>query len=83
MKKLIPADTKICQAEIPNGNSFMTMGGVSGRVRCKNKAFIIAKEIEPQKDGLIGEMSMCENCFERFKKVMPEKKVKIKKIKLL
>jgi len=64
--KLIPADRKQCQAEKPNGHSFMTLGGVPGHVRCKNKPVVIAKEIKPGADGQRGSMSLCEDCKKVF-----------------
>lgn len=66
--KLIPPNKKQCQAEKPNGNTFMTLGGIPGRVRCTNKPFVIVIEREPNpQDGMRGSMSMCPECFAVFK----------------
>lgn len=61
--KLIPPDLKRCQAEMSNGYSFMTFGGVPGMVRCKNKPIVIIKDIVPGDDGLIGSMTLCASCW--------------------
>jgi len=39
-----PVDLKQCQAEVPNGNTFMTLGGRPGRERCKNKPTVVVTE---------------------------------------
>ena len=59
---LIPPDKKQCQAEVPNGNTFMSLGGVPGRVRCGNKPSWISTEAKPGPDGRCGSMSLCDNC---------------------
>lgn len=64
--KLIPPDRKQCQAEKPNGNTFMTLGGVPGLERCKNKPSVIATERKPGEDGLRGSMSLCSDCFTKL-----------------
>ena len=72
--KLIPPDKKQCQAEKPNGNNFMTFGGVVGLVRCENKPIWIAKEIIPNPlDGLRGSMSLCDDCRKVFEAQMPNR----------
>lgn len=71
MKPLIPPDTNQCQAEVPNGYTFMTLGGRPGRDRCRNKPTMIATEVKPGEDGRIGSMSLCDRCFEVFQKQMP------------
>jgi hypothetical protein len=66
-KPLTPPDKKRCQAEVPNGHSFMTLGGTpGGRVRCSNIPAFIAKENKPGKDGRKGSMSLCESCSKVF-----------------
>jgi hypothetical protein len=68
---LIPPDLGQCQAEIPNGNTFMTFGGVPGLVRCKNKPTYIAHE-PPRKDGKKqGSMSLCGSCLAVCSKQIP------------
>lgn len=70
-KGLTPPDPKQCQAEVPNGNSFMTLGGRPGRERCTNKPLWIATEKVPGADGLTGSMSLCQRCREQMEKQMP------------
>ena len=63
----IPPDLKQCQTEIPNGNTFMTLGGVVGRTRCGNGAVYLVIENGPsEKAGLIGSMTMCRECKNVF-----------------
>lgn len=62
-EKLIPPDLKQCQAEKPNGCTFMTLGGRPGMVRCENKPVTIATEVVPGKDGQRGRMSLCSECW--------------------
>lgn len=65
--KLIPPDKKQCQAEKPNGNSFMTLGGVPGLIRCTNAPTVIAYELVANPDtGQKGSMSLCEDCLKKF-----------------
>lgn len=66
LKPLAPPDKERCQAEVPNGHSFMTLGGSPGRVRCSNVPTLIAKENQPGKDGRKGSMSLCESCGQKF-----------------
>jgi hypothetical protein len=45
----------------------MTLGGVPGLVRCKNKPLCVVTELKPNKeDGLSGAMSLCPDCFAVF-----------------
>src|SRR3990170_2082902 len=69
MKKirLIPPDLKQCQAEKPNRNDFMTLGGPVGHVRCTNKPFYIATERKAPK----GSMSLCIDCQVVCEEQMP------------
>jgi hypothetical protein len=69
--ELTPPDTKRCQAEKPNGATFMSLGGVPKLVRCTNKPTMIATEKEPGKDGQRGSMSLCDECFAVFQKQAP------------
>ncbi len=63
MSDLIPVDLTRCQAEKPNGATFMTLGGVPKLIRCNNVPTVIATEIEPDPmDGQIGSMSLCDDC---------------------
>lgn len=63
-EKLIPPDLNQCQAEKPNGNSFMTLGGVVGRVRCTNTPTVIVTEKKPPKGySKCGSMSLCTECW--------------------
>lgn len=68
---LTPPDLKQCQAEKPNGHSFMTLGGVPKLERCKNKPKYLAKEKKPGADGQIGSMTLCESCKKQMDKQMP------------
>lgn len=61
---LIPPDPKQCQADKPNGASFMSMGAFPALVRCSNVPSVIITETMPGKDGLIGSMSLCQECLE-------------------
>lgn len=66
--KLIPPDKKQCQCEKPNGHTFMSFGGVPGRVRCTNKPAVIITEKQPSpQDGQCGSMSLCSDCLAVFK----------------
>lgn len=66
--KIEPIDSRRCQTEKPNGNSFMTFGGVPGLERCKNTPTRVLVEKEPGKDGEHGAMAVCPECFAVFKK---------------
>lgn len=74
--KLVPPDRKKCQTEIPNGITFMTMGGgVPGRIRCKNRPNVIVYKKKPK-----GSMSMCNKCLTVFVKQVGMKGCKVKGI---
>ena len=64
MKKLIPLDKKRCQAEKKIGDSFMSLGGLMGRIRCKNKPNVIITE-KTYREGYKkrGSMSLCDECL--------------------
>lgn len=68
---LTPPDLDRCQADKPNGCTFMTLGGKPGLVRCSNKPAVIATEAKPGPDGQIGRMSLCAECLEVFQVQMP------------
>lgn len=69
-KPLTPPDTSRCQADVPNGHSFMTLGGhLGGRVQCSNAPTVIAKEKKAGKDGRKGSMALCEDCQKEFVKM--------------
>jgi len=63
---LIPPDVERCQAMNPNDCSFMSFGGVPKMVRCTNKPVTIATEVVPREDGLIGSMSLCNECWTKL-----------------
>lgn len=69
--KLTPPDQKRCQAEKPNGVTFMTYGGRFEMVRCTNAPRWIATEIEIGKDGKRGGMSLCADCRAVLEMQMP------------
>lgn len=71
-EKLTPPDLTQCQADVPNGHTFMTLGGRPGRVRCTNKPDVIAYENAPGPDGQKGSMSLCKRCLTVFNKQMPK-----------
>jgi hypothetical protein len=60
---MIPVDLERCQAEKPNGESFMTLGGGHKMVRCDNKPTVIVTETQKGPDGLNGSMSLCKDCL--------------------
>jgi len=70
--KLIPPDLKRCQAEKPNGHSFMTLGGRPGTERCSSVPVYIAREKKPGKDGQKGSMALCADCRTVMEKQMPD-----------
>jgi hypothetical protein len=71
LQPLIPPDLERCQAEVPNDNSFMTLGGRPGHVQCPNRPIVIAYEVAPGEDGRIGSMSLCGRCMGVMQKQMP------------
>ena len=62
----MPVDRKQCQAEKPNGTSFMTMGGEIGKkIRCRNRPSYIITEKEKRKGwNCEGSMSLCYDCLQ-------------------
>lgn len=80
MKELTPPDLSRCQAERPNGASFMTCGGRPGLVRCSDKPSVIATENKPGSDGQVGSMSLCQHCAEMFVKQLGETYATLAKI---
>ncbi|RLA42176.1 MAG: hypothetical protein DRQ64_00340 [Gammaproteobacteria bacterium] len=65
-KPLIPPDPDHCQAEKPNGHTFMTFGGSPGLVECRDPPSAIVFEVGVGKDGRRGAMSLCGPCFDVF-----------------
>lgn len=77
-EELVPVDYDRCQADVPNGYSFMTLGGQPGRERCREELAVIVSEDKPsKKDGLRGAMSLCKKCLAVFKKQCPDEKVTV------
>lgn len=74
MVTLIPPDPKRCQAEKPNLNySPFSLGGNMRRlIRCDNAPTVYITEREPDKDGVRGKMSLCDECLEVAKKQLGE-----------
>lgn len=64
--ELDPPDKKQCQAEKPNGNTFMTLGGRPGLVRCEALPKVIVTEMVPGDDDEHGAMSLCGQCLTVF-----------------
>tara|TARA_R110000822_G_scaffold25937_13_gene78488 strand:+ start:1015 stop:1263 length:249 start_codon:yes stop_codon:yes gene_type:complete len=77
-----PTDKKQCQAMIPNGYTFMTMGGVPGLVRCTRSPIVIATESAPDENGEYGHMSLCVECLVVATGQLPDGYFKIKKIEV-
>lgn len=71
-KPLISPDLERCQAEKPNGHSFMTLGGSPGLERCTNKPVGIVTENKPDADGKKGSMALCGDCFLVFGEQVPK-----------
>jgi len=64
-KPLVPPDLKRCQAEIPTGDSFMTLGGRPGGMeRCSSPPAFIVVEVKAGEDGQCGSMALCPGCYE-------------------
>jgi hypothetical protein len=68
--KLIPPDRNRCQANHlegcwPDAEHFMIIGPRE-LVRCTNKPTVIVAETKPGQDGLIGSMSLCNECLARL-----------------
>ena len=64
--KLIPPDLERCQAEKPNGVTFMTLGGRKEMIRCIDKPTVIVREKKPGGDGQCGSMTLCTSCLLQF-----------------
>lgn len=77
-KELIPPDMNQCQTEVPNGHTFMTLGGTPGLKRCTNKAMHLLIEKEPGSDGQRGSMTVCDDCLKVFSKQGDMTKVLVK-----
>lgn len=65
-KDIEPVDYTQCQADVPNGHTPFTLGGVPGRVRCKNKPEYLLTEYKVGRDGFQGSMSACKNCSREY-----------------
>lgn len=59
---LTPPDLDRCQAEKPNRATALTLGGRQRLVRCSERPTVIATENQAGEDGLIGSMSLCDDC---------------------
>lgn len=81
--ELEPPDRLRCQALIPNGHTFMTLGGRPGFDRCAEEPAVIIQETEPAGDGQVGSMSLCPACLAKFEEQCPDKKVKIVQMQLM
>jgi hypothetical protein len=69
---MIPIDKERCQAEKPNGQNFMTLGGKHRMIRCENKPTVITTETNVGSDGLKGSMTMCDDCLKVAEKQLPK-----------
>ena len=72
LKKLTPPDVERCQAEKPNGHSFMTLGGRPALERCDRKPTVIVTESKRMLDGFQGSMALCDGCLAVFRRQMPK-----------
>lgn len=68
--KRTPVDYRRCQAVVPNGANAFTVGGVPGRARCTCKPKYAVRELHKADDGFYGGMSLCQSCFDAFKKTV-------------
>ena len=64
--EVIAHDPDRCQADVPNGHSFMSLGGRPGRTRCSAQPAFLATEDEPGEDGRRGSMSLCASCRDQM-----------------
>lgn len=71
-RALTPPDFDRCQAEKPNGHSFMTLGGRPALERCDRKPTVLVVENTPGEDGRKGSMTLCDGCLAVFRKQMPK-----------
>jgi|SaaInlLV_10m_DNA_4_1040232.scaffolds.fasta_scaffold17171_2 hypothetical protein len=60
---LIPPDRARCQADVPTGHSFLSMGPGPKHVRCETSPHVIVEERRPGEDGHAGSMSLCLECL--------------------
>ena len=69
MSELIPPDMERCQAEIHTPPNPFAMGGSQRKVeRCAHKALYLISEKELGKDGLKGQMTVCEEHLDIYKR---------------
>jgi len=80
---MIPVDLGRCQADKPNGESFMTLGGGHKMIRCKNKPTVVIKETKPGPDGLYGGMSLCDECLKKAYEQLPEGYFEVTRLPLI
>lgn len=71
-REMIPIDKERCQAEKPNGENFMTLGGGHKMIRCNERPTVIITETHIGPDGLRGSMCLCDECLKVAKKQLPE-----------
>ena len=65
--KLVPVDTKRCQAEITSYNAWILGGSCHQTARCEEKpVFVVTEKAPNPKDGLTGSMSLCPHCYTKF-----------------
>lgn len=75
MPELTPPDPKRCQAEAIEYRPFVMGGSVWQSERCESKPHWLVTEIVPDKDGLMGSMTMCDEhaaIFIEKKQLPPE-----------
>ena len=69
-KELQPINVDHCQALIPNGNTFMTLGGVPGLIECRKVPQWLATEVKVR-EGMRGSMALCHDCKDTCETQMP------------
>lgn len=70
---LEPPDLNQCQTLITTYHPWVMGGHVYQTERCPNKPHWLVIEVVPDKDGLMGSMTMCDHCATKFieKQQMP------------
>lgn len=79
VQKVEPIQVNRCQTEWTE-DSFMTLGPRETK-QCNNKPSYIAVEKELRKDNSTGAMSLCEQCAQKFLKLMGKEYALIFQIK--
>lgn len=77
-KPLTPPDRQRCQADIKDtygAAQAFQLGYDSSRngrwFRCDDRPTVVVEELQPDRDGLKGQMSLCSSCHAELHKHMP------------